>query len=328
VGQLAHGAGQLQPHSLIAPRMSETELKGLIDHCTNRIGLPEVQPLIDFLSRMQNGQISQAEQELLRQLLKLEAPLPLPESERGRQFLLRGVIESARGSQAATETGTRPKRELMEGIFAKMQEAGILTDWRDSSREARYDYRLAIEGRTIYVEAKGGFDGNSTRISEFPADAAETWKWFMVEGSPRNDPSTQVKKNRLLGDMVSKQKAETGFMVLDYLCGDPEVRPCPKPAHARLNVLPDLPSPFPDLFLLPSPPWPAGEMTWATWQPAQQQWVSALQQLWQLPDGHLRYHIHLIGIELADDEAQFRWGMRALADKVPWYLSQFRRVRR
>mgnify|MGYP006271811899 CR=1 FL=1 len=308
--------------------MSETELHGLIDHCTNRIGLVEVQPLIDFLSRMQNDQISQEEQELLRQLLKLEAPLPLPESERGRQFLLRGVIERIRGSQAASETGSRPKRDLMEGVFTQMKEIGILTDWRDSSREARYDYRLEMGGRTIYVEAKGGFDGNSTRISEFPADAAETWKWFMVEGSPRNDPSTQVKKNRLLGDMVSKQQSETGFMVLDYLCGDPEVRPCPKPVHAKVKVLPGLSSPFPDLFLLPHPPWPTGRMTWADWQPEHQQWVSALQQLWQLQDNQLRYHIHLIGIELAEDGTAFRWGMRTLEAEAPWYLSQFRQVRR
>jgi hypothetical protein len=300
---------------------------GLIAQCTNRLNLTDVQPLIDFLSRMQQGQVSAKELDLLRQLLNLENHLPLPESERGKQFLLRGVIERVRGSQAATERGSRPKRELIEGVFTQMQTGGIIESWTDSSRVARYDYRLEMGQRTIYIEAKGGFDGNSTRISEFPLDADETWKWFMVEGSPQNDPASQVKKNRLLGEMVAKQRAETGFMVLDYLCGDPEIRPCPKPQHAHRTILPGLPSPFPDVFLLPPSPWASEKMTWAAWQPEQQQWVKGLMTLWQLDAANLSHHVHLVGIEMSKDKRQFRWGMRSLAEVAPWYESQFRAVR-
>lgn len=307
--------------------MPEKEEFGLISHCSNQITLDDAQPLIEFLSRLQKGEIDNVELELLQKLLKADISLALPKSKRGRQYLLRGVIENVRGSQAATERGIRPKRELMEGVLARLKTKGIIRDWQDSSRIARYDYRIEINNHAIYIEAKGGFDGNSTRISEFPPDAHETWKWFMVEGSPKNNPSSQVKKNRLMGEMVRNQKAETGFLVLDYLCGDPDVRPCPKPSQARISILPDLQSPFPDVFLLPPPPWPHGQMTWATWIPGQQLWLQALASLWKIEDTQLSYHLHLVGIEMSADGQQFRWGMRMQSRKEPWYLSQFRQVR-
>ncbi|NJO01421.1 MAG: hypothetical protein HC880_06780 [Bacteroidia bacterium] len=307
----------------------EEDFYEFIDKCTNSIKLEDAQALIDFLHRMREESLTQEEINLLNQLLKLEKTLELPTNPRARQFLFRGIIESVRGRQAATERGdVRPKRDLMEGILSQMIQQSIIQKWQDVSRSGRYDYKLTIAGQKIYLEAKGGFDGNSTRISEFPPDATETWKWFMVEGSPKNTPSSQVKKNRLLGDMVRKQKAETGFMVLDYLCGDPEVRPCPKPSLARLQVLPHLDTPFPDIFLLPQTPWQVAMMNWAVFDFKNlSSWLDALMKLWQLNESELPYHVHLVGVELTTDNKYFRWGMRRLNQASPWYTSQFRPVR-
>lgn len=302
--------------------------KSTFEQCKNLVDLKDSKPLIDFLNRLRDGQITEAELSLLGQIIG-HSGFNLPDDEIARNFVIRGVYENLRGSQAATESGNlRPKRELMEGVFGLLKSRKIIDDWSNLTKDGRTDYRIMAGTQRVYIEAKGGLDGNSTKISDSPADADEVWKWFMCEGSPKNTPPIQVLKNRLVNDMMRKLKSETGFLVLDYLCGNPDIRPCPKPSQTRLSVLSSVQSPFPDVFLLPQNVQIQNGEYWSSKQIGDYRLVDWFAKLWNLKEKDLVSHVNFIGVKVIDEDARkYLWQIKRFGEKDVWYESAVRTVK-
>ncbi|GAA1015082.1 hypothetical protein Aple_067780 [Acrocarpospora pleiomorpha] len=142
--------------------------------------------------------------------------------------LLRAAIERMRGSSAADET---EKRRFVHAILQFCQEQGTITRWEFIGGKGRQDYKVELpDGTLVAIESKGCPDGNNTTIWDRPTWANEFIVWSQCPESLTNPPGTGAWSgvaNRLLPDIVAKQKAVDAFITWDGRCGTPR-RPCPK----------------------------------------------------------------------------------------------------
>lgn len=272
----------------------------------------------------------------------------MPATFINRAMMMRTAIERVRGSVAATtSTPLRPKNPFMERVFQDLVDQDCLHSWVPTGGHSRVDYSLytqgegSLPGAMINVEAKGGLDGNSTKITDWNPSATEMWKWHMMDGSMANSPPTQVTSNRYVSDLVKRWTAGTlpsqlmnGFFVLDYICGS-DIRPCPK-SDNTIDILSRIESshrgwttPFPDFILLPRTPFiPSSEENdvWNSVMPSEQL-VTIFSDLWNIDEPNINLHIHEVHIQIRDNRFRYRL-IRRGNEEDPWFTSAWRATTR
>lgn len=167
------------------------------------------------------------------------------------QALLRGAIESLRGSNAASDA---QKRAFVEGILSFLKQQSFVADYRYVGTQGRMDFQVELpNGRRVALELKGCPDGNNTTIWSRPQWADELVIWFQCPLSFRHQPGANIWKgfNRLLRNIKQGHRVDA-VVYYDVMCGSP-FRPCPKGYGSAVPTLARAAETFRGQ---PSPMWP------------------------------------------------------------------------
>jgi len=162
--------------------------------------------------------------------------------------VFRSAVETIRGEFIASSVTTRHR--MVRWVLEGLKERHDITAFEHTGGTKRYDFEVlfSLQPRTVgELEVQGG-EGKSINISERPIWAEEFLVWCHLDGAITNQPTHgayAIIFNRLVSELVKRQKRVDALIIRDALCGTP-LRPCPK---YRSGI--DAARIAPDIFLFP-----------------------------------------------------------------------------